>query len=200
MDNFHSISTYMKSHVPSRSAAGSPFRHIVAKWRGGLSLRARLPGLVGLGGAAVIAVLSCRQVCRVETTVEKQLVDSGRATALAVSDGMSSLDEADVPGWLHDFIAADPAVKAITPVEIDKGEPSIFASTSSEERSEAIEVARAATRAGAIRVVQTSALVTAAMPVRNVGRKLGVVVTVSMGAADQVRRQPRIIGRWFAAP
>jgi len=200
MDNFHSISTYMKSPVPSRSAAASPFRHIVAKWRGGLSLRARLAALVALGVAAVIAVLSFLQVRLVETTVEKQLVDSGRATALAVSDGMSSLDEADVPGWLHDFIAADPAVKAITLVEIDKGEPSIFASTSSEERSEAIEVARDATRAGAMRVVQTSALVTAAMPVRNVGRKLGVVVTVSMGAADQVRRQARMIALWFAAP
>jgi two-component system, NtrC family, sensor kinase len=200
MDNLRIISSYMVSPLPDRAAAGSPFRHIVAKWRGGLSLRARLALLVALGVAAVIALLSFLQVRLVETTVEKQLVDSARATALAVAAGMGSLDEADVPGWLHDFIAADPAVRAITLVEIDSGQPSIFASTSSEERSEAIDLARDATRAGELRVVQTTALVTAAMPVRNVGRKLGVVVTVSMGAADQVRSQARMIALWFAAP
>ncbi|HEV3214492.1 MAG TPA: ATP-binding protein, partial [Vicinamibacterales bacterium] len=171
----------------------------MAKWLPGLSLRARLAVLVALGVAGVIAFLSFLQVRLVERTVEKQLVDSARATALAVANGMGSLDEADVPGWLHDFITADPAVRAITLVEVDNGEPSIFASTSSQERSEAIDLAADATKAGEFRVVQTDALVTAAMRVRNVGRKLGVVVTVSMGAADQVRTQART-PLWFAAP
>jgi len=39
-----------------------------------------------------------------------------------------------------------------------------------------------------------------AMPVSNVGRTMAVVVTVSMGAADQVRKQARMIALWFAAP
>src|SRR6202022_1334958 len=88
----------------------------------------------------------------------------------------------------------------ISLVEVDNGEPSIFASTSSQERAEAIELAADATRAGELRVAQTDALATSAMRVRNVGRKLGVVVTVSMGAADQVRIQARTIALWFAAP
>jgi signal transduction histidine kinase len=189
----------MKSPVTDHSPAASPFRHSGAKWRAGLSLRARLAVLVGLGVAAVIALLSLLEVRLVERTVETQLVDSARSTALAVANGMGSLDEADVPGWLHDFITADPAVRAITLVEVDNGEPSIFASTSSQERAEAIDLATEASRAGQLRVVQTDALVTAAMRVRNVGRKLGVVVTVSMGAADQVRMQARI-PLWFVAP
>jgi signal transduction histidine kinase len=190
----------MESPANSSSPVTSPFRHIVAKWRTGVSLRVRLAALVALGVAAVIALLSVLQLRLVESTVEKQLVDSARATAVAVAEGMGTLDEADVPGWLHDFIAADPAVRSITLVEVDTGEPSIFASTSSQERAEAIDLAKDATKAGELRVVQTDALVTAAMRVRNVGRKLGVVVTVSMGAADQVRTEARMITLWFAPP
>jgi hypothetical protein len=114
MDNCRAVSTYMKSPVTDHSPAASPFRHSGAKWRAGLSLRARLAVLVGLGVAAVIALLSLLEVRLVERTVETQLVDSARSTALAVANGMGSLDEADVPGWLHDFITADPAVRAIT--------------------------------------------------------------------------------------
>src|ERR1700730_10276736 len=190
----------MTSPSSDSASAGTPFRHTVAKWRAGLSLRARLALLVAVGVAAVIAILSFMQVRLVERTVAKQLVDSARATALAVAAGMGSLDEADVPGWLQDFIAAMRAVRAIALSEVDIGEPSIFASTSSQERADAIELAADATRAGELRFAQTDALATAAMRVRNVGRKLGVVVTVSMGAADQVRTQARMIALWFAAP
>src|SRR5438132_1075654 len=101
----------MASPVPDRPADSPPFRHIVAKWRKGLSLRARLALLVALGVAAVIALLSFLQVGLVQRTVEKQLVDSARATALAIADGMGALDQSDVPGWLQDFIEADPAVR-----------------------------------------------------------------------------------------
>ena len=166
----------------------------------GLSLRARLALFVALGVAAVIALLSFLQVRLVERTVEQQLIDSARGTAQAVADGMRSIDEVDVPGWLHDFIEAEPAVRAITLVAIDNGDPSIFASTSSQERAEAIDLAKDGGRRVRRRLSQTDALTTAAAPARNVGRTLGVVVTVSMGAADQVRTQARMIALWFAAP
>src|SRR5436853_385171 len=108
----------------SAAAAGAPpFRHGVAKWRSGLSLRARLTLLVAIGTAAVVALLSFLQVRLVERTFESQRVDSAQRTAQAVADNMQSLDETDVPGWLHDFIEAEPAVRAITIVSIENGEP-----------------------------------------------------------------------------
>ena len=187
---------------PTSDAPGAarPFRHIVAKWRSGLSLRARLALFVALGVAGVVALLSLLQVRLIERTVEAQLVDSARATAQAVADGMRSLDETDVPGWLHDFIEAEPAVRSISIVTLDHDDTSIFASTSSQERAEALDLAKQAAASGRMQVVQDDVLTTAAMPVRNVGRTLAVVVTVSMGAADQVRTQARMIALWFAAP
>jgi two-component system, NtrC family, sensor kinase len=190
----------MTSTISEAPDKGRPFRHVVAKWRYGLSLRARLALFVALGVTAVIALLSFLQVRLVERTVEQQLIDSARGTAQAVADGMRSIDEVDVPGWLHDFIEAEPAVRAITLVAFDNGESSVFASTSSQERAEALDLAKEAVTAGGPQLVQTNALTTVATPVHNVGRKLGVVVTVSMGAADQVRRQARMIALWSAAP
>src|ERR1700686_3902734 len=90
------------------SAANPPIRPIGAIWP--LSLRSRLALFVALGVAGIVALLSVLQVRLIEGTVETQLVDSGRATAQAVADGMRSLDETDIPGWLHDFIEAEPAV------------------------------------------------------------------------------------------
>jgi two-component system NtrC family sensor kinase len=113
---------------------------------------------------------------------------------------MRSIDETDIPGWLHDFIEAEPSVRAISIVDLDNGETSIFASTSSQERSEALDLARQASASGALQVVKDDVLTTAAMPVRSAGRKLAVAVTVSMGAADQVRKQARMIALWFAVP
>jgi two-component system, NtrC family, sensor kinase len=177
-----------------------PIRHSVAKWSGKLSVRSRLALSVAFGASVLIALLAFLQVRLVERTVEQRLVQSARATAQAVADGMSSLDETDVPGWLHDFIEAEPAVRAITLVSIDSVEPSIFASTSSQERAEALDLAKDAATTGDIKVVQADGLTTAAARVHNVGRRLGVVVTVSMVAADQVGRQAGLIALWFAAP
>jgi two-component system NtrC family sensor kinase len=53
---------------------------------------------------------------------------------------------------------------------------------------------------GGMQVLRDAALVTAALPVRSAGRTLAVVVTVSMGAADQARTQTRMIALWFAVP
>jgi two-component system NtrC family sensor kinase len=190
----------MTLHSSDAAAAGGPFRPIGAKWRFPLSLRARLALFVALGVAGVVALLSLLQVRLIERIVETQLVDSTRATAQAVADGMRSLEETDIPGWLHDFIEAEPAVRAITIVALDNADTSIFASTSSQERAEALDLAKSAGATGRTEMVRDAAFTTIAMPVRNVGRKLAVVVTVSMGALDQVRKQARMIALWFAAP
>ena len=71
-----------------------------------------------LGVAGVVALLSLLQVRLIERTVETQLVDSATATAQAVADGMRPLDETDIPGWLHEFIEAEPAVRAISIVSL----------------------------------------------------------------------------------
>src|SRR5437868_55669 len=103
----------MTPSLSDAAAAGRPFRPSGAKWRLDLSLRARLALFVALGVAGVVALLSLLQVRLMERTVTTQLVDSARATAQAVADGMRSIDETDVPSWLHDFVLAEPAVRAI---------------------------------------------------------------------------------------
>jgi two-component system NtrC family sensor kinase len=189
----------MTLHSSDEGAGDRPIRPNGAKWRFSLSLRSRLALFVGLGVAGVVALLSLLQVRLVEQTVETQLVDSARATAQAVADGMRSLDETDVPGWLHDFIEAEPAVREISIVALDSPDASIFASTSSQERADALDLAKKTGNSGREEMVRDPAFTTIAMPVRNTGRKLAVVVTVSMGAADQVRKQARMIALWFAA-
>jgi two-component system NtrC family sensor kinase len=186
--------------TPEPFGGTRPFRHVVAKWRTGLSLRARLALSVALGVAVVIALLSSWQVRLIRQTVEQELVNSARDTAQAVADGMPIIDPDDMPGWLHDFIEANPAVRAISVVAVDGSEASIVVSTSSQERAEAIDLAKEALSAGTLRLLETDALTTAATTARLDGRRLGVVVTVSMGAVDQVRSQARLIALWSAAP
>jgi signal transduction histidine kinase len=190
----------MTSPSSDTTAAAGAFRPIGAKWRAVLSLRARLALFVALSVAFVVALLSLLQVRLMERTVEAQLVDSTRATAQAVADGMRSIEESDIPGWLHDFIEAEPAVRAISIVSLDHADTSIFASTSSQERADALDLAKQAGASGKEQIARNAAFTTIAMPVHNVGRKLAVVVTVSMGAADQVRTKARLVALWFAAP
>src|SRR4029077_11850691 len=151
--------------VSEAPVGARPFRPIGANWRFGLSLRARLALFVAVGVAGVVALLSLLQGRLIERTVETQLVDSARATAQAVADGMRSIDETDVPGWLHDFVEAEPAVRAISIVALDNADTAIFASTSSQERAEALALANQAAGSGRMQIVQDDALTTAAMPV-----------------------------------
>src|SRR4051812_21518423 len=189
----------MTSHDSDVPAAGPPFRPIGAKWLP-LSLRSRLALFVALGVAGIVALLSMLEVRLIEQTVETQLVDSARATAQAVADGARALDEPDVPGWLHEFIEAEPAVRVITIVALDTPDAPIFASTSSQERADALDLARLAGGTGRTQTASNATFTTIAMPVRNARTRLAVVVTVSMGAADQVRKQARMIAFGFAAP
>jgi two-component system NtrC family sensor kinase len=189
----------MTPHDSELSAAGQPFRPIGAKWFP-LSLRSRLALFVALGVAGIVALLSVLQVRLIEQTVGTQLVDSARATAQAVKDGLRSLDEPDIPGWLHEFIEAEPAVRAITIVALDNSDAPIFASTSSQERADALDLARQAGATGLTQTARDATFTTIAMPVRNGGKPMAVVVTVSMGAADQVRKQARMVALGFAAP
>src|SRR5690349_6804992 len=112
------IGTYMDSPVAAGAPYAAPFRHIVAKWRRGLSLRTRLALCVALGVAGIIALLSFVQVRLAGRTVEAQLIASAGTTAQAVADGMGSLDEAEVPEWLHDFVEAEPSLRIISIVDV----------------------------------------------------------------------------------
>jgi signal transduction histidine kinase len=176
-------------------------RPAVAGWRSGLAMRVRLSLLVAVIVALVITALTYLQLRAVERTIEEELTDSARLTAQAIADdlGTRGLNPIDLDDWLHEFIEANPAVRAITVVSAD-GVPSILASTSSQERAEAADLAREAIGASALRMMQTSALTTVAVPVPRPERRMAVVVTVSMAAVQQASRQGRAIALWFAAP
>src|SRR3954466_14524339 len=120
----------MSVHSSDSASGARPFRPNGAKWHLPRSLRFRLALFVGLGVAGVVALLSILQVRLVEQTVERQLVGSASGTAQAVANGMRSVDDSDMPGWLHDFIEAEPAVRSISIVALDGPDASVSASTS----------------------------------------------------------------------
>ena len=191
-----------------RSLRASPFRkaqqirHSVANWLAGLSLRARLSLLVALVVATGIAMATYLQVRVVERTIEQALVSEAESTAQTITDDLRAglVDPGDITDRLHDFIEANPAVRVITVVGADHTDPAVLASTSSEERTEALDLARTAMKTGTMTVRQTATLTTAAAPIERDDRLMAVIVTVSMGAVQQVQRQGRTAALWFAIP
>ena len=170
--------------------------------RGGLSLRARLSLLVGLVVATAIAMASYLQVRVVERTIEQALVQEAQSTAQTIADYLRArrFDATDVTDRLHDFIEANPAVRIITVITPDGPDASVLASTSSQERAEALDLGKAAIKAGTITMGQTDTLTTVAAPVEHNDPPMAVVVTVSMGAVQQVREQGRTTALWFTVP
>jgi signal transduction histidine kinase len=191
----------MVPHDPEHANGAPHERPAVAGWRSGLAMRVRLSLLVAVVVALVITALTYLQLRAVERTIDTELTDSARLTAQAIADdlGTRGLNPVDLDDWLHEFIEANPAVRAITVVTAD-GVPSILASTSSQERAEAADLARDAVGASTMRMVRTPALTTVAVPVSRPERRMAVVVTVSMAAVQQASTQGRAIALWFAAP
>lgn len=194
--------TLVTVRQPAPTSEPQQIRHSVAKWRMGRSLRARLSLLVALVVATGIAIESYLQVRVVERTIEQALVEEARSTAQTITGDLEArrLDPADIADRLHDFVEANPAVRIITVITTQGSDVSVLASTSSQERAEALELAKAAITAGRPTIRQTDTLTTVAEPIDRGNQVMAVVVTVSMGAVQQVREQGRTTALWFAVP
>lgn len=179
-------------------------RHTVAEWRRGLSLslRVRLSLFAALVVATVVVALTYLELGAVERNIEQELVDSARLTAGAIAADLRPrlglADRADFVDWLHEFIEANPAIQVITIVTSGE-DPAILASTSSQERAEAVALARQAIEGGTMEIARGALLTRVASPVSTDGGSAGVVVTVSMAAARHAGAQGRTLAAGFAA-
>src|SRR3954469_9184875 len=121
-----------------------------AKLRPGISLRLRLALLVALSVAIVIGIEAFLEIRVFERTVERDLFDTARITALAVADDYElrsdPVDAAALSTDLHELVASTPTLRTLTIVELSGDTPTVVASTSTGERPEAIALAVSAMR------------------------------------------------------
>ncbi len=168
-----------------------------AKRRGTLSLRLRLALLVALSTAAVIGIEAFLEIGVFERAVEQDLMETARLTALAVADDYElrsePVDRAALAGDLHDVVLTAPALRTLSIVEVSNGVATVVASTSSEERDEALALARQAVAAGETvsgPAAPSNAIV--AVPVSPPGgARVAAVATVSLGSVEQFRKKGR---------
>ena len=179
-------------------------RHAVARLSGPLSLRTRLSLLVGFIVALVVGAAAYLELHTFTSTMEAELTGAARVTARAVADDMELRSRADdnvvESGLLHEFLEVNPAVRAITVIELDGATPKTVLSTSSDERRPAIELARRA-------ITEESEVDEVSGPMRFVAvpfvgprGPMSVVVTVSTAAVERVARDGGLLALYVMLP
>ena len=106
----------------------------------------------------------------------------------------------DIRDALHDLVEADPAIDAISVIEVDAtGHLHVFTSTSTEERAEVLELAGRALATKAPTSDRSSTLFTSVLPVpRRVN--YAVAVTVGLESLLQARSHGLRVALGFALP
>jgi signal transduction histidine kinase len=169
-----------------------------------VTLRVRLLLLVATVVAAVLTTSTYFEVRSFERVLEGELVaTAGRAARAVVEDLKSrgaAVDTADVRDTLNELIEANQALRSLSIFEAVAGNVEIAASTSSEERAEAQELAREAMASGSERMDADARRVVVAVPLLQSDRSLAVVASVSLGAVEQARTRGRAVAMWFAVP
>src|SRR4249919_1842975 len=116
-----------------------------AKLRNATSLRLRLLVLVALSTASVIGIEAFLEIRVFEATVERDLLDTARVTAVAVADDYElrsdPVDAAALSADLHELVLTAPTLRTLSIVDIRDDSPAIVASTSTSERPEALAFA-----------------------------------------------------------
>lgn len=177
-----------------------PGRHTVAPWHARMPLRWRLMALVGAGVTALVFGLTWLQVRAIERAVEQQLADTGRLASQAVADDLElaeTIDPAEVGRTLHEFLAADPALRAIAVFDVS-GAPIQLANTQTTESAVARELAVRVIARGEGESLRRGQLLFAGHPIQRQGATLAVVVSVSLAAVEHARAQGLPIAMAFA--
>jgi signal transduction histidine kinase len=176
-----------------------------ASWRWLRSLRTRLVLAVSLVVTIVIGLQSYLQIRIFERGAESDLREAAMLAAQATADDLELRGESVAPeqiaALLHDFIVTFPTLRAISIVRTDEeGAPVIVASTSSNERREAIAEATAVANGKPPEWREDrGSLAWYALPVmRGDERWAAVVVTVSREAIVQMGTRGRLITLWLA--
>jgi two-component system, NtrC family, sensor kinase len=187
------------------STAGSLVhrRLTVAGLRSRASLRVRFALAVAAAVAFVIAAAGYFQTRTLERMASDDLLETARLTALAVADELElrqsppADDDPELVATLHEFIEAAPVVRNISIVSGDAA-PHVIASTSSEERADAIALARRAIdQREAIWDSSGGVFRSLATPYLH-GRDIqgAVVVTVSIATIRQIEARGRTVTLW----
>ncbi len=184
----------MSSHV----------RRSGAKWLQDLSLAARLSWLVALIVVAVVTSVAYLEVRAFEGHIDRDLEDAARLAARSAADALAQraqpLDPLDIRDTLHDLVEADPVLDEISVVEaIGTGELRVFASTSTEERAEVLDLAGRAISTHAPANDRSSTVVTFALPVPHRGT-YAVAATVGLESLIQARTHEWRVALGFAVP
>jgi two-component system NtrC family sensor kinase len=179
-------------------------RLTVAKWLRDISLATRLSVFIAFIVIAVVTSVAYLEVHSFEQHIESDLEDSARLGAQSAADALAQralpLDQPDIRDTLHDFVAADPLLDAITVIESDHtGQLSVFTSTSTEERAEVLDLARRAMLAKAPATDRSDTAITVALPVLR-HENYAVVVTVGLETLIQTRNHGLRVALGFAIP
>ena len=194
-------STIMAPDPPPPSTA--QLRPTGAKLWGVLSLRVRLAILVALCTGAVIGIESLLESRVFENEVERDLFETARVMAVTIADDYelrtAPIDTPALTADLHELVLSAPMLRTLTIVQVTDSTPSVIASTSSGERSEALDLAMQAVRSSST-TFGSLAKGTAAVAVpvtRPDGARAAAVVTISLNSLQQLRTKGRQVTLWF---
>jgi len=179
-------------------------RPTVAGWLRGTSLGTRLSLVIALIVVAVVSTVSYVEVRSFEQHIAGELMDSARLGAQSAADGVAQrampLDPQDIRDTLHDLVTADPVLDAISVIESDgTSGPRVVASTSTEERAEALSLAGRAIATGASTDERSATQITFALPVPR-RPTYAVAVTVGLESLIQTRSHALRVALGFAIP
>jgi signal transduction histidine kinase len=185
-------------------AMNAQIRPTVAAWLRDRSLGTRLSLFIALIVVAVVSSVAYLEVRSFEQHIEQDLMDSARLGAQSAADDVAQrslpLDPQDIRDSLHDLVAADPVLDAISVIEVDQaGRLRVVTSTSTEERAEVVALAGRAITAQASTSDRGSTAITVALPVPR-RRSYAVAVTVGLEGLLQTRTHGLRVALGFAVP
>ena len=169
-----------------------------------MSLSGRLSLFVALIVIGVVASVAYLETRSFERDIDRELMDAARLGAQSAADNLAarepSLDPRDIRDMLHDLAEADPVLDVISVIEADgSGHLRVFASTSTEERAEVMDVAERTIHTKTATIARTPAIVMAAMPVPRRAR-YAAVATVGLDGLQRARGQAVGVALGFALP
>lgn len=176
----------------------------MTNWLGGLSLGTKLSWFVALIVVGVVTSVAGLEIRSFEQHIERDLEDSARLGAESAADALSQrslpFDPQDIRDTLHDFVAADPVIDAISVIEADRSGPAhVFTSTSTEERAGVMDLGAKAIAAKAPQHDRTATAITVALPVAR-WQGYAVAVTVGLDSLLQTRAHALRVALGFAVP
>jgi signal transduction histidine kinase len=179
-------------------------RPTVAKWLQDVSLGARLSFFVALIVFGVVTSVAYLEVRSYEDHIETDLVDAARLATRSAAETLAEralpLDPLDIRDALHDLIEADPVVDEISVIEADEsGHLRVFTSTSTEERTEVLDLAGQAIATKGLVNDRNSMRLIFALPVPR-RATYAVAVTVGLESLLQTRTHELRVALGFAVP